>query len=86
MSADEEMAGEPVSRRWDRHSCLSTSNRTAKHTAFTSNRSATLAVPFYRVVSEEVAGEPCKPDSIMWKSAKSPRVFKLGITICHYVV
>src|SRR6266404_1955050 len=31
-------------------------------------------------------GRACKPDSIMRKFAKSPRVFKLGITICDYVV
>ena len=31
-------------------------------------------------------GRACKPDSIMQKFGKSPKVFKLGITICHYMV
>jgi len=31
-------------------------------------------------------GRACKPDSVMRKFAKSSRVFKLGITICGYLV
>src|SRR6266704_888063 len=30
-------------------------------------------------------GRACKPDSIMQKFGKSQKVFKLGITICHYM-
>ncbi len=35
---------------------------------------------------EKNGGRACKPDSIMQKFGKSPKVFKLGITICHYMV
>ncbi len=35
---------------------------------------------------KKIGGRACKPDSIMQKFGKFPKVFKLGITICHYMV
>src|SRR5260370_24984713 len=69
---------------WSRYSSASASAMSKMRRLFDARSNESKQETGEKVL--KIGGRACKPESIMQKFGKSPKVFKLGITICHYMV